>query len=77
MPKQIREKITCGRCQMVLTYDPSKLPKGKVKGTCKRCGEKITINNIATKPQRETSLSRPKSTTQACPSCNFTNDINL
>ena len=69
MTTQARKKITCDSCQSILTYDPSKLPEGRVKGICKKCGEKIIINNVAVAAKRATPSLGPKPSAQVCPNC--------
>ncbi len=64
------KKVTCQGCGAELTYDPSKIPQGKVKGTCKKCGNKILINNNNNKVARKTPSLGPTAATRKCPNCN-------
>jgi len=62
-------KVTCQGCGSVLRYDPSKLPEGKVKGKCKKCGNKILLNNHQKKDMPKP-VDLPPSSLTKCPNCN-------
>ena len=62
-------KVTCQGCGSVLRYDQSKLPEGKVKGKCKKCGNKILLNNHQKKDIPKPADRSPSSLTK-CSYCN-------
>lgn len=64
-----RKQITCDNCNSVLTYDPSKIPVGRVTGKCKKCGGKIIINNIPVTAKRNPPSLKPIPSTRVCPNC--------
>ncbi len=65
--KKTMSKVECDNCGIVLNYDPSKLPQGRVEGKCKKCGHKITINNHLNKPSKKSTSIKVK--IKLCPKC--------